>query len=180
MTTHRSVNHYQYGEDDLPVRLPPARSVPAQFWQPNDKGNYCLADYDELLGVVFQRGDLWGVMVNASKPYGLRPFFSKVLFCDWQSAAEYAERLIDIRQHLEPSDPPATDSRTSTPWRQQGTGANGKPTYGRKAGTVSYSVKCSKSGSWYFTPYGPGIQSQVQGWYPSAEAAMAAADRYGQ
>jgi len=151
-------------------------------WETASTGSHVVKDgtgYDDILCTVYQKPvGAWRVMVKVETTHtGRQPHYSNEVFLDAQAAKQHAETLLAIRDQLEPT-PVRHAKEIFTDWGRQKAKANGKPTFGRKMGRLSVSVKCSSGGSWYFVPYGHNIDPKPVGWFSSADVAMAAADKH--
>ncbi len=151
------------------------------IWEIASTGSHIIRKgYDQVLCTVFRNSyDAWQVAINITDNFGNQaPHFSDKRFADIDDAKSHAEFLLSIREELEPTKvDPCRSLTTFTDWHQQKTKLNGRPTYGRKAGRISLSVKCAQSGKWYFLAHGEGIASKPEGWFSTAEAAMVGADK---
>lgn len=141
-------------------------------WTENKNGNFVLRDdYDEVLATVYHSNfDFWQITINGA--FGSQ-FVADERLNTAEQAISRAEAILNGAQ--------CTYSRGSTAnsvtdWAKQATVTNGQPTYGRKLGGQSVSVKCAKSGQWYYVTYRATAHDAPIGWFDSAKAAMTAFD----
>jgi hypothetical protein len=150
-------------------------------WEIASTGSHIVREGDDkVLCTVYQRPEgVWRVVVNVDTLLGDQPHFPDRYFFDLHEAKRHAEELLPIRNELEPTPISLRGSGpTYSAWREQKTRTNGQPTYGRKAGRYKLSVKCAASGMWYYLRHGMNLAPKPQGWFRSANEAMAAADKH--
>jgi glucan-binding YG repeat protein len=135
-------------------------------WTENENGNWVLHDFGEVSATVFQNAfEIWQIIVNDDERGRL---VANENFDNSEQAIKRANAIL--------SGSPCKYARDTasvvTGWVKQAAVANGKPTYGRKYGGHSVSVKCAVSGKWYYVTYKGPTRGQIQGWFDSAEKAM--------
>lgn len=145
-------------------------------WTESSNGNYVLRDdFDgEVLATVYRtRFGYWQIIVNGEERGRLvaDETYDSPRVAMKRAKAILAGAVCDY----------ARDTATvQTSWTKQKTIANGQPTYGRKSGRSSITVKCAVSGKWYYLIYNGPTCGKPQGWFDSAEQAMQAAERHHQ
>ncbi len=141
-------------------------------WTENSNGNFVLRECSggDVTATVYQTeyGN-WQIIINGE--YGGK-LIADENFADAEEAIERADSILSGS----PCHVARNTANTSTEWFKQKSVANGKPTYGRKSGSYSATVKFAKSGKWYFLTYRGAIPGEPQGWFDTAEKAQHACD----
>lgn len=147
-------------------------------WRENSNGNFvCVDAYDDLIATVFGNAfDAWQIAIN-NNPRGA--FVDGEAYETCEEAIARAEAILDgapCEFAL-----PAAPRPDTTDWKQQRKKVLGQPTYGRRLRGLSASVRIASSGKWFYVTYDKsGDTSTPQGWFETAQMAMAAFDqRYG-
>jgi len=147
-------------------------------WHENSKGNFvCIDGYEEAVATVFCNAvGVWQIAIN-NNPRGT--FVDGAAYDIHEEAMERAESILD-GAHCEFA-LPTTPRPDTTDWKEQRKKVLGRPTYGRRSRGISASVRVASSGKWFFLTYDKsGDTSKPNGWFETAQMAMAAFDqRYG-
>ena len=139
-------------------------------WLENGNGNFVMLDGGSLLATVFKNSyGVWQIIVNSDEG-------GKLVGDENFESAEDATERADAILAGAPCGYARKNSVGRTDWAPQKAKANGKPTYGRKDGKSSVTVKCASSGKWFYMTYNGPSHSEPQGWYNTAEKAMQAYD----
>lgn len=138
-------------------------------WTQNEKGNYVLhEDWGAAKATVYRTpcGERWGIIINSDE--GGRCVTEE--YCSHDDAMNRAEaclRGVSYKYKVIRQEGPHISQ-----WKRQKTTANGAPTYGRKNGGFSVTVKRAATGKWFYMTYDGPTHSEPFGWYESAEKAM--------
>lgn len=136
------------------------------MWAENSKGNFVMLDDDSLRATVFKNTyGVWKIIVNSDDSGKL---VADEYFVDAEDAIERADAILDGA----PCEYARKTSAVVTDWSKQKSMANGEPTYGRKYGKSSVTVKCAVSGKWFYMTYNGPDHSEPFGWFDTAEKAM--------
>ena len=135
-------------------------------WIENSKGNFVMLDDDCLRATVFRNShDAWQIIVNGEDSGRL---VADEYFVDAEDATERADAILDGA----PCEYARKTTAVVTGWSKQKSTANGEPTYGRKYGKSSVTVKCAVSGKWFYMTYNGPDHSEPFGWFNTPEQAM--------
>jgi hypothetical protein len=138
-------------------------------WIKNEKGNYVLReDWGAAKATVYRTscGEGWGIIINSEEGgQYVTDYFE--LPDDAMGRAEAFLRGVSYEYKL--AKPKVSGI---SQWKQQKTTVNGVPSYGRKIGNLSVSVKRAATGKWFYMTYSGMTCSAPAGWYDSAEKAM--------
>lgn len=143
-------------------------------WKPSAKGNYVCIDSNDIVATVFGNHlGIWQIIINTDAGGRL---VQDEHFQDPDAGIERAEEILDGAD-CSLSEPGYRPRAETTLWKMQKKQVNGQATYGRREGSLNVSVRAAKNGKWYFITYDANQTSEPQGWYRTAEDAMAAFDR---
>jgi hypothetical protein len=141
-------------------------------WTENSNGNFVLRECSggDVTATVYQTEyAVWQIIINGD--YGGQ-LVANEHYADAEEAIERADQILGGAT----CQSARSTANSSTAWAKQKSMFNGKPTYGRKCGSYSATVKCAASGKWYFMTYSGQNHSAPQGWYGTAEHAQQACD----
>ncbi len=139
-------------------------------WTESRSGNFILREADGVRATVFQNDHAqWQIILN-SEQGGL------LVADEYFEAADSAIRRADKILAGAACKFARDTANVTTGWAKQAKALNGKPTYGRKYGSHSVTVRCAASGKWYYITYQATTHSEPQGWFDTAEHAMQAFD----
>lgn len=140
-------------------------------WIKNDNGNFVLLDAGYLRATVFKNTyGVWQIIVN-------RDDDGKLVADEYFTEPDAAINRADAILAGASCEYARKTFAVFTGWSTQKLIANGKPTYGRKDGNSSVTVKCAVSGKWFYMTYDGPSHSEPFGWFNTAENAMQAFDR---
>lgn len=135
-------------------------------WTENENGNWVLQEFGDVSATVFQnKFETWQIIINGGERGRL---VANEDFCTSEQAISRANAIL--------AGSPCKYARDTasvvTGWVKQAAMANGKPTYGRKYGGHSVSVKFAVSGKWFYVKYKGPTHGKPEGWFATAEQAM--------
>ena len=141
-------------------------------WIENQNGNFVLRDdNNEILCTVYHTVfDFWQIAIDGD--HGSR-FVADERFNTSNQAIVRAQAILNGAKCTFSN---GTHRNSATNWAKQARVTNGKTTYGRKCNGLSVTVKCAKSGKWFYMTYQGATCNEPQGWFASAQEAMAAFD----
>lgn len=135
-------------------------------WTENENRNSVLLDDGVVLATVFHNEfENWQIIINGDESGRL---VANENFDTPEQAIKRANAILagSLCKYARDT------ASVVTGWVKQVAMANGKPTYGKKYGGHSVSVKCAASGKWYYVTYKGPTHGKLEGWFATAKQAM--------